>query len=92
MESTQCTESSHTPECQARMAEIIAGVKREWAQDVAKQASAELIPKAVTDAILKAWPDQAVEILGQLRFAGDHYSFTRWGMYVGVEFDGYIHT
>ena len=24
-----------------------------------------------------------------LRYAGDHYSFTRWGMYVGVEPDGY---
>lgn len=59
---------------------------------VSEQASATLIPKAVTDAIIKAWPDQAVEILQQLRFAGDHYSFNRWGMYVGVEFDGYIHT
>lgn len=54
--------------------------------------SAELIPKAVIDAIVKAWPDQAAAILTDLRFAGDHYSFNRWGMYVGVEFDGYIHT
>ena len=51
-----------------------------------------VIPRAVIDAIIKAWPDQAIEILRDLRFAGDHYSFTRWGMYVGVEFDGYIHT
>ena len=54
--------------------------------------TAENIPRAVVDAIVTAWPDQASEILVQLRFAGDHYSFTRWGMYVGVEFDGYIHT
>ena len=61
-------------------------------ETVQKQASAELIPKAVIDAIVKAWPDHAVEILTDLRFAGDHYSFGRWGMYIGVEFDGYIHT
>ena len=47
---------------------------------------------AVVDTILRAWPDQAVEILGELRNAGDHWYFSRWGMYVGVEYDGYIHT
>ena len=51
-----------------------------------------LIPRAVVDAIIKAWPDQAAEILAGLVFRGDHYSFDRWGMYVGVEFDGYVHT
>ena len=50
------------------------------------------IPVAVMQRIIKAWPDQAVEILREIQFAGDHYSFTRWGMYVGVEYDGYIHT
>ena len=57
-----------------------------------EHASDVLIPKKVIDSIIKAWPDQAVEIFKDLRFAGDHYSFNRWGMYVGVEFDGYIHT
>lgn len=51
-----------------------------------------VVPRAVIDSLLKAWPNQFTEIMKDLRFAGDHYSFTRWGMYVGVEFDGYIHT
>ena len=50
------------------------------------------IPDAVIDAIVKAFPNDALDILKTLRFAGDHYCFTKWGMYVGVEFDGYIHT
>lgn len=52
------------------------------------------VPSAVVDAIIKAWRDQAAEILPQLchnKLTG-HYSFNRWGMYVGVEYDGYIHT
>ena len=56
------------------------------------QAGPNVVPVAVIKAIIKAWPDQAVEILSEIRFAGDHYSFNRWGMYVGVEYDGYIHT
>ena len=51
-----------------------------------------MIPRAVIDAIIKAWPDQAVEILQELKFNRDHYFINRWGMYVGIEFDGYIHT
>jgi hypothetical protein len=47
---------------------------------------------AAIDAIIKAWPDQALEILTELRMTMDHYYFNRWGMYVGVEYDGYIHT
>ncbi len=50
------------------------------------------VPDAVKDAIRKAWPDQAEEIFESMWLAGDHYAFGRWGMYVGVEFDGYIHT
>lgn len=53
---------------------------------------ADVIPTPVVQAICKAWPEQTAEILQSLRFAGDHYSFIRWGMYVGIEFDGYIHT
>lgn len=56
------------------------------------QAGRDLIPRPVIDAIVKTWPDQAAEILPTLVFAGDHYGFVRWGMYVGVEFDGHIHT
>ena len=46
----------------------------------------------VTDAIRKAFPVEHGKILTTLRKASDHYSFQRWGMYVGVEPDGYIHT
>jgi hypothetical protein len=52
----------------------------------------DTIPRAVIDAIIKAWPDQAAEILTAMRWAGDHYFVNRWGMYVGIEVDGYIHT
>lgn len=52
--------------------------------------------KPVTDvviaAIKKAWPDQAKDIFNDIRWSGDHFSFNRWGMYVGVELDGLIHT
>ena len=50
------------------------------------------IPQAVLEAIARAWPDQAVEILAERRHNRDHWYFQRWGMYVGVEYDGYIHT
>jgi hypothetical protein len=46
----------------------------------------------VTDAIRKAFPAEHGKILTTLRKASDHYSFQRWGMYVGVEPDGCIHT
>jgi len=49
--------------------------------------------KIVTDAIQNAFKD-AYKILPTLRYhPGDgFYSFIRWGMFVGVEKDGYIHT
>lgn len=43
-------------------------------------------------AVAEAFPDQAASIFPTMRSAGDHYSFNRWGTYVGVEPDGYIHT
>ena len=48
--------------------------------------------RVVCTAIDNAWPDQSRYILLKLRDGSDHYSFNRWGMYVGVEHDGYIHT
>lgn len=53
------------------------------------------VPKEVTEAIRNAFPKDAEEILGSLRYHGGidkMYSFVRWGMFVGVELDGYIHT
>ena len=50
------------------------------------------IQRPVVEALSKAWYDQAAEILGQLQDHGGYWAFNRWGMYVGVEPDGYIHT
>lgn len=48
----------------------------------------------VVDAIKNAFPKVWHEILPALRHhPGDgFYSFVKWGMFVGVEKDGYIHT
>ena len=48
--------------------------------------------RVVTDAIRKTFAAEHGKILPTLRKASDHYSFQRWGMYVGVEPDGYIHS
>jgi hypothetical protein len=55
-------------------------------------------PKVVTDVVIesvkKSFPDQAREILETVKWDGLNgcYFFERWGMYVGIEKDGYIHT
>jgi hypothetical protein len=53
-----------------------------------------LVPEVVYEAIFKAWPDQATEVVEQLGYdsLNGNWHFNRWGMYVGVEDDGYIHT
>lgn len=51
-----------------------------------------ITPQVVIDSIKNAFPKEATEILKSLRWSGDHYSFNRWGMYVGVELSGEIHT
>jgi len=51
------------------------------------------IPPVVLDSIKKSFPKRYEEIVSQLRWSQDHYSFMLGGMYVGVEVkDGYIHT
>ena len=49
---------------------------------------------AAVDSVIKAWRDQAVSIFKTWRHdtMNGCYCFERWGMYVGVEYDGYIHT
>lgn len=45
--------------------------------------------------IRRCFPDQADDILRALRWQGGFdpmWSFVRWGHYVGVELDGYIHS
>ena len=50
------------------------------------------LPDAVIASVTRAWPDQAAETLPLIKHNLDHYYFERWGMYVGIEYDGYIHT
>lgn len=52
----------------------------------------QIIPNTVIESIKKSFSDQYTEILKQLKWNRDHFYFERWGMYVGVELDGYIHT
>lgn len=54
----------------------------------------DAIPRKVIQAILQAWPNEAVEILKELQHNhfGGHYYIHRYGMYIGIEYDGYIHT
>jgi len=53
-----------------------------------------IVPFAVLDAIRNAFPTDAESIIEQLRYHSldGFWSFNRWGMFVGVEPDGYIHT
>lgn len=50
------------------------------------------MPEKVALALVKAWPDQVDEIMKSMFHNHDHWAFNRWGMYVGVEYDGHIHT
>lgn len=51
-------------------------------------------PPRVVESIVRAFPKDAAVIIRELRFHGfdRFWSFERWGMFVGVELDGYIHT
>lgn len=52
-------------------------------------------PEHIQKAIRDAFPNDASSILQSMIWRGDwesFYSFERWGMFVGVETDGYIHT
>jgi hypothetical protein len=52
------------------------------------------IPKVVIEAIQKRFPQEYSEILQDLEYDSLNgcYYFVRYGMYFGVENDGYIHT
>jgi hypothetical protein len=43
-------------------------------------------------ALVRAWPDQVDSIMPEVFPNLDHYGVRRWGLYVGIEYDGYIHT
>jgi hypothetical protein len=64
------------------------------AETTPEQLAAKLAEVAVVlKAIEKAFPDHG-EIVTTLRYHPSDrlYSFNRWGMFVGIEPDGYIHT
>lgn len=50
------------------------------------------VPRVIVAAVCRAFPRESDAILASLRWSGDHWSFVRWGMYVGIERDGYVHT
>ena len=60
------------------------------------------MPEAVIDAIFKwgtkhkscpCWDVRmAHDALRDVWWAGDHYAFGRFGLYIGIETDGYMHT
>ena len=50
------------------------------------------LPLLIIASIEKSFPNNAAEILGKLRWSGDHFSFDWHGIYVGVEVDGYCHS
>lgn len=51
-------------------------------------------PEPIQQAIRDAFPKDAADILRTLRWHSyeSFYSFERWGMFVGVETDGHIHS
>lgn len=53
-------------------------------------------PKEVCDEVRRSFPNDAESILKDLRYHSGHWSFVRWGMYVGIDLmrDGtvYIHS
>jgi len=63
--------------------------ENEWHERVKHQA-----PAAVLQAIIRAFPKEAEEILKSLKHDSicNYWYFTRWGLFVGVEKDGFIHT
>lgn len=73
--------------------------------EVAVEDSHELVrmhhrafPKVISDVVIaavkKAFPDQADLILAETKWDSLNgcYYFIRWGMFVGIEEDGYIHS
>ena len=52
------------------------------------------IPEVVISSIKNSFPTDSEEIIKQLRYDSINrcYFFSRWGMYIGVESDGYIHS
>lgn len=50
------------------------------------------IPLFIAQKIRSAFPQNVEKILSEMRYGLDHWHFNLYGMYVGVEDDGYIHT
>lgn len=53
-------------------------------------------PEEVRAEVRRCFPNDAESIIGSLHYHSGHWSFTRWGMYVGIDLmrDGtvYIHS
>jgi hypothetical protein len=50
--------------------------------------------QVVVEAVTKAFPKEASDILAELKYDNimKCWFFVRWGMFVGVEENGYIHS
>lgn len=70
------------------MARFITGDNSGWFCEDRK------VEEIVVNNLLNAFPNNAQSILQELKWSplGGNYFFVRWGMYVGVEPDGYIHS
>lgn len=63
--------------------------EKEWHERVRHQP-----PSAVLQTIIRSWPRECESILNSLKHdaLSNYWYFTRWGMFVGVEKDGYAHS
>lgn len=75
------------------------GLCKNWQmREAIRIAKSKHMTDAQIAAVRKSFPDLAVKLLskpfseGGISGMGDHHAFMLYGMYVGVEFDGHIHT
>ena len=50
--------------------------------------------QTVADAVGRAFPNDATEVLREMRWDGicGCWMIERWGMWIGIETDGYVHS
>lgn len=44
------------------------------------------------EAVKRSFPNNIMEILPTIRRSRDHWYFNKWGMYIGIEDDGHVHS
>lgn len=63
--------------------------EKDWHKRVREQ-----LPAVAIENVINSFTDQAEEILKSIKYdyMNRCWFFTRWGMYIGIEADGYIHS